>query len=129
MKWNSNQPTYLHVFIIWNIYQHHQDLHEFSRHSFWWMWMMWMVTGPQDDLFHRQYSTFSFYSPNLPLPLGNYSTSNYGFFLQNLMIFFPLLDIYAYICKNHLCKHVCIKTWLNINQCKNKMIHTCHKQF
>jgi hypothetical protein len=25
-----------------------------------------------------------------------------------------------------LCKHVCIKTWFNINQCKSMMIHTCH---
>ncbi len=27
-----------------------------------------------------------------------------------------------------LCKHICIKTWLKINQCKSKMIHTCHMQ-
>ncbi len=43
-------------------------------------------------------------------------------------LFFHFWTFMHISAKITLCKHVCIKTWLNINQCKSKMIHTYHMQ-
>ncbi len=89
--------------------------------------MMWMVTGPQDGLFHHQCSTFSFYFQNLPLPLKNYYT-NVDFSYKIWWFFLNMWTLMHIFAKITLRKHVCIKIWLNINQYKSKMIHTCHMQ-
>jgi hypothetical protein len=43
-------------------------------------------------------------------------------------IFLYLWTLMHISAKITLCNHVCIKTWLNINQCKSMMIHTYHMQ-
>jgi len=87
--------------------------------------MMWTLIIPQDVFCVINVQPFPFTIQTFRLPLGNYSTNKCGFFLQNLMFFLHLCTLMHVFAKITLFKHVYIKNWLNINQCKN-MIHTCH---
>jgi hypothetical protein len=90
--------------------------------------MMWTLIIPQDVFCVINVQPFPFTIQTFRLPLGNYSTNKCGFFLQNLMFFLHLCTLMHVFAKITLFKHVYIKNWLNINQCKNMIHAICTKK-
>ncbi len=130
MKWNEIQtnrrtfmyPQYETYINVINIYMNFHFIVS-SKHE-WCEW--WLVHNTTFFIINIQPFPFTFQTFHCPWEIIPQVIVD--FFYKIWWFFLHLWTLMHISVKITLCKHVWIKTWLNINQCKIMMIHTCHMQ-